>query len=220
MSQLIRSGFKNRRHGTFPWRGGGGPPFSVNFFPLGFREPTVRGGGGYPPFPLRKNPWKIGLKTVFFGQKSPFSAKKFPFSETDRPWRGGGVPPFSVNFFPLTFRKILVRGGPGGGGTPPTESFRAWGFWHLPLRTVHFTNWTTSQAWKGCVLIKCRRLIYHMVGLDYTCDEKIRNTILSYFLKNKTKMNFIFKICLRQKLTIIKTSFNESMSMKQERYQW
>ena len=32
-------------------------------------------------------------------------------------------------------------------------------------------------------------------------------------------MNFIFKICLRQKLTIIKTSFNESMSMKQERYQ-
>ena len=42
---------------------------------------------------------------------------------------GGGVPPFSVNFFPLTFRKNLVRGGPGGGGgTPPTESFRAWGF--------------------------------------------------------------------------------------------
>ena len=24
----------------------GVPPFSVNFFPLGFREPTVRGGGG------------------------------------------------------------------------------------------------------------------------------------------------------------------------------
>ena len=32
--------------------GGGVPPFSVNFFPLGFREPTVRGGGegGTPPF--------------------------------------------------------------------------------------------------------------------------------------------------------------------------
>ena len=48
---LLRRGFKNRRHGTFPWRGGGVPPFSVNFFPLGFREPPVRGGGGgTPPF--------------------------------------------------------------------------------------------------------------------------------------------------------------------------
>ena len=49
---------------------------------------------------------------VFFGQKPPFSAKKNPFSETDCPLRGGGVPPFSVNFFPLTFQKYLVRGGP------------------------------------------------------------------------------------------------------------
>ena len=79
--------------------GGGVPPLSVNFFPLGFLEPTVReGGGGYPPFPLRKNPLKIGPKTVFFGQKTPFSAKKFPFSETDRPWRGG-YPPFPLTFF-------------------------------------------------------------------------------------------------------------------------
>ena len=32
--------------------GGGVPPLSVNFFPLGFWEPTVRGGGegGTPPF--------------------------------------------------------------------------------------------------------------------------------------------------------------------------
>ena len=32
--------------------GGGGTPLSVNFFPLGFWEPTVRGGGegGTPPF--------------------------------------------------------------------------------------------------------------------------------------------------------------------------
>jgi len=104
--------------GTETFRGGGG------------------GGGGYPPFPLRKNPWKIGLKTVFFGQKSPFSAKKFPFSETDRPWRGG-VPPFSVNFFPLTFRKILVRGGPGGGGGggyPPNGKFPCLGFLTPPLK--------------------------------------------------------------------------------------
>ena len=49
---LIREGVKKLRHGNFPWREGGVPPFSVNFFPLGFREPTVRGGGrgGTPPF--------------------------------------------------------------------------------------------------------------------------------------------------------------------------
>ena len=42
----VREGFKNPRHGNFPWRGGYPP------FPLGFREPTVRGGGegGTPPF--------------------------------------------------------------------------------------------------------------------------------------------------------------------------
>ena len=36
--------------------GGGGTPLSVNFFPLGFLEPTVRegGGGGTPPFRLEK----------------------------------------------------------------------------------------------------------------------------------------------------------------------
>ena len=42
---------------------------------------------------------------------------------------GGGVPPFSVNFFPLTFRKNLVRGGPGGGGGyPPNGKFPCLGF--------------------------------------------------------------------------------------------
>ena len=67
-------------------KGGGVPPLSVNFFPLGFLEPAVREGGGeYPPFPLRKNPLKIGPKTVFFGQKTPFSAKKILFLVTDRP---------------------------------------------------------------------------------------------------------------------------------------
>ena len=29
---VVREGFKNPRHGHFPWRGGGVPPFSVNFF--------------------------------------------------------------------------------------------------------------------------------------------------------------------------------------------
>ena len=44
------------------------------------------------------------------------------------PLRGGGEPPFSVNFFPLTFRENVVRDGPGGGGTPLTDNFRDWGF--------------------------------------------------------------------------------------------
>ena len=54
----------------------------------------------YPPFPLRKNPSKIGPKTVFFRQKNAvFGEKNFRF--WSRPVRegGGGVPPFSVNFF-------------------------------------------------------------------------------------------------------------------------
>ena len=29
-------------------------------------KPSVKGGGGYPPFPLRKNPLKIGPKTERF----------------------------------------------------------------------------------------------------------------------------------------------------------
>ena len=128
-------------------------------------------------------------------------------------YQSHNLPPVNVGGQKLPFYRMIIRSLTSSCGLFKPNTLKH-------LRTVHFTNWTTSQAWKGCVLIKCRRLIYHMVGLDYTCDEKIRNTILSYFLKNKTKMNFIFKICLRQKLTIIKTSFNESMSMKQERYQW
>ena len=89
--------------------GGEYPPF-----PLGFLEPAVReGGGGDPPFPLRKNPLKIGPKN------SVFWAKTAVYGEKIVRGGGGGEPPFSVNFFPLTFRKILVRGGPGGGGVPP-----------------------------------------------------------------------------------------------------
>ena len=39
----VGKGFKTPSHGKSPLRGGGGvPPLSVNFFPLGFLEPTVR----------------------------------------------------------------------------------------------------------------------------------------------------------------------------------
>ena len=72
--------------------GGGVPPLSVNFFLL----------------------LKIGLKTVFFGQKMLFLAENL--SNFVR--YGGGVPPHSVNFFPLVFRKNSGRYG-GRGGTPP-----------------------------------------------------------------------------------------------------
>ena len=75
---------------------------SVNFFPLGFRKPTVRGGGGVPPLSVKKKSIKnwpkngvfwaktavFGEKNYVFGEKILFSAKKIPFSETDRPWRG------------------------------------------------------------------------------------------------------------------------------------
>ena len=63
---------------------------------------------------LRK---KIMIREVF---KNP--------SNGNFPLRGGGVPPFSVNFFPLTFWENVVRDGPGGGGTPLTDNFRDWGY--------------------------------------------------------------------------------------------
>ena len=51
---------------------------------------------------------------------------------------GGGVPPFSVNFFPLTFRQNLVRGGPGG--VPPQRKVSVPGvfepFPKLPLSSL------------------------------------------------------------------------------------
>ena len=57
------------------------------------------------------------LPCVFWAKDADFGEKNSVFG--NRPSvEGGGVPPFSVNFFPLTFRKILVRGGPGG-GVPP-----------------------------------------------------------------------------------------------------
>ena len=58
----------------------------------------MEGGGGVPPLSVKKKSIKNWPKNGVFGQKTTFSAKKFPFSEMDRPWRGGGTP-FSVNFF-------------------------------------------------------------------------------------------------------------------------
>ena len=75
-----------------------------------------------PPLSVKKKSIKNWPKNSVFGNGSSVKG-------------GGGVPPFSVKKFPLTFRKNLVRevlGGGGGGVTPPTESFRAWGFRTLP----------------------------------------------------------------------------------------
>jgi len=85
-------------------------------------------GGGVPPFSVKKKSMKNWLKNGVFWAKIAVFGEKISVFGNGSSVEGGGVPPFSVNFFPLTFRKILVRGGPGGGGTPPTESFRAWGF--------------------------------------------------------------------------------------------
>ena len=61
--QQLREGFKNPRHGNFPWRGG--TPLSINFFPLGFREPIVR-GGGIPPLSVKKKSIKNWPKNGVF----------------------------------------------------------------------------------------------------------------------------------------------------------
>merc|ERR1719490_234288 len=131
MTTTVREGFKNPRHGNFPWRGGGGTPFPLTFFRWVFgNRPSVEGGRGVPPLSVKKKSIKNWPKNRYFLAKNRrFRRKNFRFPKRIVRGGGGGVPPFSVNFFPLTFRKNLVRGGPGGGGgTPPTESFRAVGF--------------------------------------------------------------------------------------------
>ena len=64
------------------------------------------------------------------GGVPPLSVNFFPLGFLEPTVRegGGGVPPLSVNFFPLTFWENVVRDGPGGGGTPLTDDFRDWGF--------------------------------------------------------------------------------------------
>ena len=51
---------------------------------------------------------------------------KTPVTENVRD--GGGYPPFSVIFFPLTFWPAAFRDGGRGEGTPITDNFRDWGF--------------------------------------------------------------------------------------------
>ena len=61
--------FQKRFSGFCPLRGGWGyPPFPLRVF--GQDDFPLRGGGGYPPIPLRKIP----LKTCFLGQKALFFA--------------------------------------------------------------------------------------------------------------------------------------------------
>ena len=98
---MVREGFKNPRHGNFPWRGGGVPPLSVNFFPLGFREPTVRGGGGgVPPFSVKKKSMKNWLKNgVFWAKIAVFGEKISVFGNGSSVEGGGGYPPFPLTFF-------------------------------------------------------------------------------------------------------------------------
>ena len=59
-------------------------------------------------------------RSVFWAKTAVFGEKISVFGNGSS-GGGGGVPPFSVNFFPLTFRKNLVRGGPGGGGGVPPQ---------------------------------------------------------------------------------------------------
>ena len=59
-------------------------PFSATDFPL-------RGGGEYPPL-------KIGPKKVFFGQKTPFLAKKNSVFGNGLSVKWDGSTPFPINF--------------------------------------------------------------------------------------------------------------------------
>ena len=55
------------------------------------RETAMLSMGGYPPFPLFLGGFKIGLKTVFFGQKTLFLAEIFSNSVR---YGGGDTPQF------------------------------------------------------------------------------------------------------------------------------
>ena len=82
---------------TFLALGKRSPPCR-DFFPVNFLAGRLPwwGGGGYPPLPWLKNLLKIGPKTVFFRQKTPFLAKKFQAACRDG---GRGYPPLPWFFF-------------------------------------------------------------------------------------------------------------------------
>ena len=82
--------------------------------------------------PWLKNLLKIGPKTVFFRQKTPFLAKKIQAACRDG---GEGVPPFAVIFFPLIFWPAACRDGGRGGGGYPHHGKKPWlGFLNPSLR--------------------------------------------------------------------------------------
>ena len=127
----------------------------------------------------------MAQKRCFLGKKRRFRRKNFRFPK--RTVRGGGgVPPFSVNFFPLTFRKILVRGGPGG-GYPPNGKFPCLGFLTPSLnrfaispllfkqhtfshscslcdrvcRCCSICRWNISKVWKVTIQIPYDQMIWN-----------------------------------------------------------
>ena len=71
------------------------------------------GEGGVPPLSVKFFFVKNRPKNSVFGQKMLFLAENL----LNFVRYGGGVPPHSVNFFPLVFRKNSVRY--GGGEYPP-----------------------------------------------------------------------------------------------------
>ena len=71
---------------------------------------SVKGGRGVPLLSDKKNPFKMAQNQCFWAKNAVFGGKKSVFGNESsvKGGGGGGTPPF-----PLTFRKNLVRGGPG-----------------------------------------------------------------------------------------------------------
>ena len=125
--------------------------FSVNFLVNWF--PWWE-GGGYPPFPLRKNLLKICPKTVFLGKKRRFRRKNSkPLSVM------GGVPPFSVIFFPLTFWPAAFPDG-GEGEVPPSRTFFVTGvfepFPYLSSLSLPLSSFSSSMSCHLLILVTYR----------------------------------------------------------------
>ena len=70
---MFRGGVKNHRHGNFPWRG----------------------GGGVPPFSVKKKSMKNWLKNgVFWAKIAVFGGKISVFGNGSSGGGGGGTPLF------------------------------------------------------------------------------------------------------------------------------